>query len=390
MEDTQEDEDTSLVDHNNDGEQTEETKKKKAKPFWKRVKSALLSFKDYQTSKDVRILDRRLGYIYYGTLTAIIIYLVVVVFIINKDYLDNEKAEGSVYSILLGVAYSAGTNSYVWDVPEENPWGQETSAVFVPSKIIITRRQIYGLCVDPLLYCENDADCSTIDLPNVIEVKQCNETTEGTKGCLSWKWCPPENSVSSVVYYLENAAQQVIWTRMKVEFNRLSTFTINTLGSKEMVKYPEPGSNAWETNDIALMAGFNFSDVTEKGAVVQATLVYQCLANPTKECDTHLEVTRLDSVGSGGYSISYAEYYREGDIQYRDLYHMKGVRILFNSVGIYIASSLSKIVLQLASALGLIIAAHAITDGVMLNVLKEKSHFKQLKVKESGDFNEDD
>lgn len=30
--------------------------------------------------------------------------------------------------------------SYVWDVVEENPWGKETNAVFVPSKVMITRK----------------------------------------------------------------------------------------------------------------------------------------------------------------------------------------------------------------------------------------------------------
>jgi ATP P2X receptor. len=138
------------------------------------------------------------------------------------------------------------------------------------------------------------------------------------------------------------------------------------------------------------MVGSNFSDITEKGIVIQATIVLECVANPTEVCETHLEAKRLDSIDSGGFSISYAKYYRENNVLYRDLYHMKGVRVLFSSTGLYIAASFYNIVLQLASALGLIIASNAITDGIMLNLLKEKRHFKMLKVKEVEDMNNDD
>ena len=353
------------------------------------IKESTLTLKYYTTSKDVRILDRRLGYIYYTSLALIVTYLVVVVFIINQQYLDTEKVEGSVYVTLLGQAYSTGSLPYVWDVPEENPWGPETAAVFVPSKVILTRKQFYGVCADPLLFCETNADCSPVDLPNVIEGSSCLDTAEGTKGCLAWKWCPPDNSMTSTVYYLENAAHQIVWVRLKVEFSRLTKLSKDTLDSDHIELYPGANSDSWEVNDIALMAGFNFSDITEKGAVVQATIVLGCISNPTENCDTRLEVKRLDSVDSGGYSISFAEYYREGDTLYRDLYHMKGVRILFSSVGVYVAASLFNMILQLASALGLIIACNAITDGVMLNLLKEKTHFQKLKVKDDKDFKEE-
>lgn len=366
-----------------------EKEEQQGRTTWEWIKGWISSLREYTTSKDVRILDRRLGYIYYGTLSLIVIYLVVVVFIINQQYLDTEKVEGKVYTTLHGLAYSTGDNPYVWDVPEENPWGHETSSVFIPSKITITRKQYHGLCVDPLLFCETDSDCSPVDLPNVIEGRKCLDSTEDTKGCLAWKWCPPENSITSTKYYLENAAHQLIWARIKVKFSRLASISKDTFDSEEIEKFPGVNSNAWETNDIALMAGFNFSDVTEKGALVQATMVLICIANPTEKCDTRLEVKRLDDVDSGGYSISHAEYYRESDVLYRDFYHLKGVRILFKSVGIYISASLYNMILQLASALGLIIAANAITDAVMLNILKEKSHFKLLKVKESEDFNDE-
>ena len=67
---------------------------------------------------------------------------------------------------------------------------------------------------------------------------------------------------------------------------------------------------------------------------------------------------------------------------------MKGVRVIFSVIGVYTAPSLYNIVLQLASALGLLIATSAITDAIMLNILKEKTHFRKLKIFESPDLND--
>lgn len=367
----------------------EKSEPDEAPPTFKEQVLEYFSFvTSYHSSKDVRILDRRLGYIHHGTLSLILIYLIVVVFLINKSYLDIEKVEGFTYTSLIGSAYTTGENAYVWDEPEENPWGHETSAVFIPSKVVVTKGQYQGVCADPYLYCESDEDCSTDDLPNVIENAKCSESVTGTYGCEAWRWCPPESN-NSEIYYIENAGHQIVWARYKVEFTRLASLSKDSLGDEEYELYPGQNSNAWEVSDIILMAGTNFSDVTDKGALFKATIVLKCIRNPSEECDTFLEVQRLDEPDSGGYSMMHAEYYRRGSVLHRDLYHFKGVRILFSNYGIYVTASLFNIVLQIASSLGLIIASNAITDAVMLNVLKEKSHFKMLKVKESEDLNED-
>ena len=73
----------------------------------------------------------------------------------------------------MGTARSTGDHPYVWDIEEENPWGRETGSIFVPSKVIVTKKQTYGLCADPLLYCENDDDCTPVDLPNYVEGEYC-------------------------------------------------------------------------------------------------------------------------------------------------------------------------------------------------------------------------
>ena len=353
--------------------------------FWRRVWEKLSFLKNYETIKEVRIMDRRLGYIYYGCFALIVLYLVIFVFLINKAYLDQEKAQGSAYVRVLGQAVSG--LDYAWDAAEQNPWGLETNTAFIPSKVIVTQRQVQGICPDPYLYCESDSDCQPIDIPNVVEGKSCQETTEGTKGCTAWRWCPPESS-ESTEYYLENASEQLVWGRYKVEFKRIKEEVKENYSTEGLLMYPDPNANTWEVSDLTQLAGFNFSDIVEKGAVVQVLWVIKCTVTLSEDCEDYLEVKRVDDIGGGGYAVYHSYYYREGDLLYRDLYHMKGVKFLFKVTGIYITPSLYKAVLQFASALGLLIAATAITDGVMLSLLKEKSHFRKLKIQETEDLND--
>jgi hypothetical protein len=384
MSDNEEHEEAPLVDN------AQRNRKTIFGRFMEKVKEKVYFFLfEYHTSQEIRIMDRRLGYIYYFCLIAIMLYLILFVFMFKKKYLDLEKAEGIVYTTLLGKAISYENLTYVWDGVEENPWGHETNSAFVPSKVIVTRRQSYGACASAILPCESDKDCNPQDVPNYIVSSKCGETLEGTKGCIAWQWCPPENSYNSTEYYLEGAAHQQIWLKYQVQFKRLADTEYSNMDATEMTLYPGPNSDAWEVNDITLMAGSNFSDITEKGAVIEANLVVNCLSNPAEDCDTHLEVERLDDIEQGGFSLQYARYYREGETLYRDLIHFRGVRFLFSCSGIYTKASLYKIVLEISAALGLLIAATAITDGVMLNVMKEKRHYRQLKIKEIEVVNED-
>lgn len=81
--------------------------------FWQKIKESLGFFKDYYTSKNVAIRDRRLGFIYNASFVIICLYLVIVVFLINKQYLDQEKVTGDVFITLIGSARSTGETPYV-------------------------------------------------------------------------------------------------------------------------------------------------------------------------------------------------------------------------------------------------------------------------------------
>lgn len=337
----------------------------------------------YETSQQINIKNRYLGYLYWTCFVLIMLYIVIYVFIISMQYLDEEKAEGLLYPKLLGSAVSEENNTYYWDIAEEVPWGEEGNTVFVPSKVVITRRQVQGACANPQLYCESDADCTSNDLPNVVETETCGDTMEeGTKGCLSWGWCPPENSQNSTTYYLEGASHQLIWLRYQLMFTQIARTEVSTLDESSNEVFPGEGSDTFEVNDLLLMAGSNFTDIVETGAVFQVKTVVMCVSNPEEQCDTHVEVKRMDDLDGNGFSLSYANYYRIDGVLYRDLRRMIGVRFLLTCSGMYKTPSLQKVVLQLASAIGLLIAASAATDGIMLNLLREKEHYRKLKIME--------
>lgn len=336
----------------------------------------------YESSQQVNIKNRFLGYIYWTCFATIMLYILIYVFIVSKQYLDEEKAEGIVYPKLLGSAVSEENSTYYWDLAEEVPWGEEGNSVFVPAKVVITRRQVQGSCANPQLYCESDDDCTSNDLPNVVETEECGDTLEGSKGCMSWGWCPPENSYNSTTYYLEGASKQIMWLRYQLLFRQIIDTEVGTLDDSSFDMFPGEGSDAYEVNDLLLQGGTNFSDIVETGAVFQVKTVVLCVMNPEEQCDTHVEVKRLDDLDGNGFALSYANYYRVNGTLYRDLRRMIGVRFLLSCSGIYKAPSFQKIVLQLASAIGLLIAASAVTDAIMLYLLSEKQHYRKLKILE--------
>lgn len=342
----------------------------------------------YTTPKEVNIKDRRLGYMYTFFLVAISLYLVIVVFAINKGYLDNEQAQGKALVQILGSAVTNDNYTYVWDTVEEAVGGRETNTAFVPSKIIRTRRQYQGLCASTRLFCELDSDCKTSDLPNYIETPQCGRTPEGRGGCVVWQWCPPENSNNSETYYLKGAGDQQIWIRTDVKFRELSEKHKQTFDDDSPTVYPDQDANTFRLRDMLYLAGSNYSDIVEKGAVLSVRMFSQCTKNPEEKCDEHMEVDRMDSLTGFGYSTTYARYYREQGVFMRDLYHMFGVRVIVNSFGVFQKPSLQQIVLQISAAIGQLIAAKKLTDAVMTMLMKEKRHYNDLKVLQSKDFND--
>jgi len=72
--------------------------------FWSTLPDADELFA-YDTVKEVRVLDRRLGLLYYFVLSLVLAYVSLYVFLIKKQYQEKEKSDGWVIPRVVGHPY---------------------------------------------------------------------------------------------------------------------------------------------------------------------------------------------------------------------------------------------------------------------------------------------
>jgi len=94
----------------------------------------------YDTVKEVRVLDRRLGLIYYLVLGLVVFYVTVIVFLINKKYQDYEKSDGWVLAKIHNSPFAAD-NTVPFDIYDAVHNPGEAGALFLPTRVLITRGQ---------------------------------------------------------------------------------------------------------------------------------------------------------------------------------------------------------------------------------------------------------
>lgn len=132
----------------------------------------------YNTKKDLRVLDRRLGFTYLFLAFIILLYILIYVAFIRKLFLEKEKAYGETFLSIHGQAHSyLDGKLHIWDRAELLPNFVENSALFLPTRIHITRNQKKGLCATQNLPCLKDTDCAPGSLPNIVETSKCHDIT---------------------------------------------------------------------------------------------------------------------------------------------------------------------------------------------------------------------
>eukprot|EP00438_Fugacium_kawagutii_P003987 Skav200877 [mRNA] locus=scaffold4880:16105:53811:+ [translate_table: standard] len=136
----------------------------------------------YDTVKLVRILDRRLGCHGYGDC-----YDIVIVFILNRAYQDTEKSVG--WMLTKVVKPQVSHLGISWDAYDRITNPGESGAVFIPTRILITRGQTQEdeYCESPAHPCKEARDCNVGD-PK-IQKMECQNGF-----CMRRQWCPAENA----------------------------------------------------------------------------------------------------------------------------------------------------------------------------------------------------
>lgn len=333
----------------------------------------------YETVKWVRVLDRRLGLVYYSTVLLIVMYVVLYVFIIEKQYLDFEKTSGWI--MVQVVNHQTSDTGVLWDTYERVTNPGEQGAVFVPTRIMITKAQNQaGFCESFLHNCTKNKHCDIGD-------ERRQKSVCGPSGhCMRRQWCPHENVElpTTEVQYLDYSDIE-LWFSTYVHYHKFM-LDVATTDEQEEILYPMKRANTYPLHDMIRMANLEPEEVVENGAVMIANAVLDCDLD-SGECTSKVTAINVDT--KSGFNYAYNHIYFEDGIRKRDILRMYGLRILTFATGFGSKTSFAMIVLQVSSGIALMMCAQMVADMVLMSVIAERKHYTDQKVIQTEDFNPD-
>lgn len=328
----------------------------------------------YDTCKEVRVLDRRLGFVYYVVLGMVLFYVIIYVMIIKQQYLDFEKTNGFVMTKVVNPSYANDTIPFDIFDAVANPG--ESGAVFVPTRVLVTREQSQkGFCENPGYPCKSDGDCDTGE-----EIQQA---TCKSGSCMRRGWCPPQapGGEGTEVFKID-ASRFDLWFQGKVLFHKFMKDAGNT-GDIAPVYYPNDNANTYPMHDILWKAGVKLEDVWKDGAVLLVSVVFDCDLH-SNDCTTRIESATIDA--TTGYNFKKSNYFEEGGEMKRDAYWFYGIRMVVFATGIGRAPSVTQVVLQGSQAIALLACSSAVADMFLQYIVPERNHYIAEKIIETEDF----
>lgn len=350
--------------------------------WWARVKSHfpdLDSVLAYDTVKLVSVLDRRLGVVYYAVQFMIACYILIVVVLINKDYLAKEKSTGWILAKVMNPQVS--NLGLSWDVYDRITAPGEQGAVFIPTRVLVTHQsqQEGQYCVSPLHNCTSNEDC---DAGSVLP--QHRECVDGF--CMRFQWCPAEDPTAATteIHYLD-ISQVELWFQSYVHFPQFQ-LDVSTMHESTPVRFPHKQANTYLLKDLLRMANLPEEELIENGAVIYLNNIFVCDLD-ANSCTRNVESLNVDTRTGFNHVISH--HYEDGNIRRKDTFRMYGVRLMAFTTGLGSRISFSQVVLQLASAIAFLAMAETVADFYLMNIVPERHHYRQLKVVHTEDFNED-
>jgi len=334
----------------------------------------------YDTVKEIKVLDRRLGLVFYTVLMIIIFYIVIFVFMIKKQYQAIEKTNGWVVTKVMNPAEDA--EGIPWDIFDMVTNPGEQGALFLPTKIVRTQgQQMEDFCESPDHLCKKDEDC---DIGNKeLQKEKCKNGH-----CMRRQWCPAmnEGDAGTIVSY-PDIMNAHVWFQVNLHYH-LFMIDVSTTDEIEPSLYPAQGitgANTYPVHDMLRMANVKMEDVKESGAVLAANMIFDCDLDD-KFCSVRLEVDHIDS--TTGFNYIHNHYYEDGDKQMRDTWRMYGLRIATFSTGLGKVTSFVMTVLQVSSAIALLACAQAAADVFLSSIVPERKHYLLKKEIMTEDFND--
>lgn len=326
----------------------------------------------YDTAKEVRVLDKRLGLIYHFFTLAAFLYVLAYVFMARKGYLDVEKTNGLVLTkVITPVAGTATPQGF--DIFDFSTNPGEQGAVFLPTRILITKGQEQdGYCESPLHTCKAASDC---DIGNdALQKPECRN-----QRCVRRQWCPaqmpgdPKTETKSI-----DIETYDIWFRTDLHFHRFA-LDVSTTEENLPIRWPAQRANTYTVRELLKMASLKLDEVKENGAILAVDHHFDCDLT-VESCDTHVQVGNIDS--KTGFNYVRSHYYTDAKTkkQKRDTYRLYGIRIIAMATGTGYKVSPAQILLWISSGVALALLAAQVADFVLLHVIPERRHYSTIKI----------
>lgn len=342
----------------------------------------------YSTNKEVKLLDRKLGILYWICIMLVLGYVVGVRIVLEGAFNAEEKSYGVIGVGLNGTTHALKAGAVIpQDVPSLLHF-EEGNAVFLPTRTIVARDQRLGNCTDPDEPCVSDSDCVR-DPP--LAVGLCDH-----QRCTRYSWCnaggisaQPRDPFQTLAPTTLQASEEVLQDlgRLSIVVTGSTEFS---LGGELTTEDGRQARTRWTVAQIIQRARLSEQQAQTMGAMLSVTLQWTCpnLLDDSA-CVPHLLVTQLGP-GSPCYK-QWATYHRNGaggSEHVRDLYQARGLRLLFSSSGNGKRLDVLQIVAQLFVALALMPIAAALADTIMQQFFSERRHYREYKIELSPDFSD--
>ncbi|CAM9879785.1 unnamed protein product [Lampetra planeri] len=387
--------------------------------------SCCSGFLDYETPKSVVVKSRGLGVAYRIGQTLILAYFIGYVFVYQKAYQATDiVSEVSIITKVKGVAAvgAVGTETRrVWDVAEYVSPAQGSSSFAIITNVYVTPEQTLGNCPEWALpgklkkqssLCSFNSGCpnrhlllfttssSPLDFGSTAGEKtgRCVPFDENVSTCEVNAWCPVEVEGKNVGKRLLRSAENfTILIKNNIRFSKFNIAKGNLPENmdKNFLKscHHHPKHNnlcpIFSLRDILKGAGQDFKSIGTNGGVLGVLIDWRCNFDFNASlCEPLYSFRRLDTVSKenpvgSGYNFRFAKHYVfPNGTEHRTLIKAYGVRIDILVSGQAGRFDIIPTIINLVAALTSVGVASIICDWVLLNIMRQRSVYRQSKFEE--------
>ncbi|XP_061433731.1 P2X purinoceptor 4-like [Lethenteron reissneri] len=371
--------------------------------------SCCSGFLDYETPKSVVVKSRGLGVAYRIGQMLILAYFIGYVFVYQKAYQATDiVSEVSIITKVKGVAAvgDVGTETRrVWDVAEYVSPAQGSSSFAIITNVHVTPEQTLGNCPEDgenkFAKCTNDTNClprHNDHLYSGEKTGRCVPFDKNVSTCEVNAWCPVEVEGKNMGKRLLRSAENfTILIKNNIRFPKFNVSKGNLPEDmdKNFLKscHHHPKHNnlcpIFSLRDILKGAGQDFKSIGTNGGVLGVLIDWRCNFDFNASfCEPLYSFRRLDTVSKqnpvgSGYNFRFAKHYVfPNGTEHRTLIKAYGVRIDILVSGQAGRFDIIPTIINLVAALTSVGVASIICDWVLLNIMRQRSVYRQSKFEE--------